>query len=90
MRVYKLCLLTYLLTYLLTFLPRSYTAGRALSQDGGRRTTLSTCGSGSRESVVFVSTGNDVIVQLLSADVLRRLAPFLVKYEGIDARRWCE
>jgi len=51
-------------------------------QDGGRRTTLSTCG-GSRESVVFVSTGSDVIVQLLSAEVLRGLAPFLIKYEGM-------
>ena len=58
-----------------------------MSQDGARRTTLSTCG-GSRESVVFVSSGSDVIVQLLSPEVLRGLAPFLIKYEGRHATQW--
>ena len=51
-------------------------------KDGGRSSTLSMCGGSSRESVVYSSTGHDVILQLLSAEVLRGLAPFVVKYEG--------
>ena len=51
-------------------------------RDGATRTTMSMCGGGTRESVVYVSTGSDVIVQLLPAEVLRGLSPFVVKYEG--------
>jgi hypothetical protein len=52
-------------------------------REGSRRTTLSMCGGSNRDTVVHTSTGNDVFVQLLPAEVLRTLAPFVVKYEGI-------
>jgi len=52
-------------------------------KDGTQRTTLSMCGGSSRESLVYASSGYDVTLQLLSAEVLRGLSPFVIKYEGM-------
>lgn len=49
----------------------------------GVKQTMSMCTGSGRERVVYTSIGSDVIVQLLSKDVLRSMAAFMIRYEGM-------
>jgi hypothetical protein len=51
-------------------------------QDGENKKIMSLCGASGREHMLYHSTSNKVKVQLLSAEVLKGLPPFLVHYEG--------
>ena len=54
-----------------------------IRESGASKTVVSMCAGNDRQRVVYISTGNDVIVQFLSQESLRGLAPFIVKYEGV-------
>lgn len=58
---------------------------------GERPTAFSMCSdngrTGERESVFFVSTGSDVTIQMKPPEVLKGLAPFIVKYEVRGCRQ---
>ncbi|KAK2144446.1 hypothetical protein LSH36_756g01028 [Paralvinella palmiformis] len=55
-----------------------------ISERKSRQKTLTTCGgdNGAREGLVYTSTGHEVMVTFLRREVLRTLAPFVIKYEA--------
>jgi hypothetical protein len=55
-----------------------------ISEANEREKTVTTCGADSndREGIIYTSVRNEVQVKFLRREVLRTLAPFILRYEG--------
>ena len=53
-----------------------------IMRDRQRPIKLQICGQGRRNGVSYQSDSNKVELELLSPDILRSFAPFLIKFEG--------